>query len=122
MGRDTTGLVLYHFWTELLEKAAERTRVHADLGPVRERFVGADAGVEALRYNYFVGEHDAGVDLSIHRGEGCQNELAFNALQATEAAISYNFGAPLDWRQKEDATTRCVRYHIDMGGYADDET
>ena len=122
-GRDTTGLVLYQFWAELLEKAAERTRLHADAEPVRERFVGTSAGIAGLSYNYFVGEHDAGVELLIDRGEDrrSENELAFNALQATEDAISYNFGSPLDWQRTEDSNARRVRYEIDVAGYADDE-
>ncbi|QIN78035.1 DUF4268 domain-containing protein [Rubrobacter marinus] len=123
VARDTTGLVLYQFWTELLEKATERTRLHAEVEPTRERSVGAGAGVAGLSYNYFVGEHDAGVELFIHRGEErrSENDLVFNALQATEDAISYNFGAPLDWQRAADSSARRVRYPIHDAGYADDE-
>ena len=123
-GRDTTGLVRYQFWTELLDKAAERTRLHEGAEPSRDKVVGASAGVDGLLYNYFVGEHIGGVELFIDRGEGRahENELAFNALQATEDAISYNFGSPLDWEHDvEGSGAKRVRYALDVAGYADDE-
>ena len=69
VGRDTTGLVLYQFWTELLEKAGERTRLRADVEPIREKAVSAGTGVAGLSYRYFVDEHEAGVELFVHRGE-----------------------------------------------------
>jgi len=120
-GRDTTGLVLYQFWAELLEKAVERTRIHADVGPEREPVVGVGAGVAGLRYNYALGEHDAGVELYVDRGESRGNEQVFNALGATEDAIAYNFGGTLEWRV-EDSGARHIEHRIDgMGGYRDEE-
>ena len=108
VGRDTTGLLLYQFWTELLEKAAERTRIHADAVPLRENVVMADADVEGISYSYVFNEHDAAVELYIDRGEDRknENELASNALQATEDAISHNFGGPLEWRRDETSSAR----------------
>ena len=122
-GRDTTGLVLYQFWTELLEKAVDRTKLHADVEPIREKAISTGAGIEGLSYAYFVEEHEAGVELFINRGEdrSSENDLAFNALQSTEDAISYNFGSPLDWQRVEDSSARRIRYQIDVAGYADDD-
>ena len=124
VGRDTTGLVLYQFWTELLGKASDRTRLHADVEPMREKVISTGAGVEGLSYSYFVGEHEAGVELYIHRGEDrkSENDLAFTALQATEDAISYNFGSSLEWRQVEGSSARRIRHLIRTAGYADDES
>lgn len=120
-GRDTTGLVLYQFWAELLEKAAARTRIHADVGPEREPVVGVSAGVAGLRYNYVLGEDNAGVELYVDRGEGRENEQIFNALGATEDAIAYNFGGALEWRI-EDSGARRIEHRIDdAGGYRDEE-
>ena len=121
LARDTTGLVLYQFWTELLEKAGERTKLHADVEPLREKSVSTGAGVEGLSYSYFIEEYEAGVELFVNRGEDRKNELVYNALQATEDAISYNFGSPLDWRQDEGSSARRITYQIPTHGYADDE-
>ncbi len=123
IGRDITGLVLYQFWTELLEKANQRTRIHAGIEPRRETVIGTNAGIAGLDYNYIVRERDASVELRIDRGEDRRNEndTAFNALQATADAIAYNFGGPLQWRQDEDSGAKHIEHRIETGGYRDEE-
>lgn len=120
----TTGLVLYRFWTELLNKARERTSLHADVEPRRETVIGANAGVEGIYYNYVVREHEAGVELYINQegeGRGSENGTAFDALQAVEDAIAYNFGGPLEWRQDEGSGAGYIEHRVGIGGYLDEE-
>ena len=98
---DSTGLMTHQFWTELLEKAEQHTRIHADAQPNRESVLGASAGLAGLDYNYALRDHDASVELYIDRGEGREDETEtiFNALQATQDAIEYNFGGPSTGRR-----------------------
>lgn len=122
-GRDTTGLVLYQFWSELLGKARERTRIHAGVEPRREPVIGTGTGITGLEYNYVVGEHEAGVELRIDRGEddGSENGTILNALRTTEDAIVYNFGGPLKWEQDENSEARRIKHYVKIGGYRDEE-
>jgi hypothetical protein len=93
------------FWGELLSKAEQRTRVHADVSPPGGLVASASAGPAGLTYNYVIGDHEASIELYINRGEDrdSENETIFNALQATQDAIEYNFGGPLDWQREPDA-------------------
>jgi hypothetical protein len=80
---DSTVLLTHKFWTELLEKAEQHTRIHADAQPNRESVLGASAGLAGLDYNYALRDHDASAELYIDRGEGREDETEtiFNALQ-----------------------------------------
>ena len=68
-------------------------------------------------------EHDASVELRIDRGEDRSNEndTDFNALQATEDAITYNFGGSLQWRQDESSAGKRIEHRLEIGGYRDEE-
>jgi hypothetical protein len=111
------------FWGELLSKAEQRTRIHADVAPPSGRVVGASAGPAGLDYNYVIEDHAARVELSIDRGAGreSENETIFNALQATQDAIEYNFGGPLAW-QREPTADGALRIsgHVEDIGLKDE--
>jgi hypothetical protein len=113
------------FWGELLSKAEQRTRIHADVAPPSGRVVGASAGLAGLDYNYVIEDHAARVELYIDRGAGREgeNETIFNALQATQDAIEYNFGGPLAW-QREPASDGALRIsiHVEDIGLKDEES
>lgn len=121
---DSTGPLTQQFWTGLLEKAEEQTRIHADAQPNREGVLGASAGLAGLDYNYVLRDHDASVELYIDRGEGREGETEtiFNALQATQDAIEYNFGGPLDWQEDAGPSgAHRVESRLQTGGLLDEE-
>lgn len=111
------------FWTGLLDKARERTRIHGDTEPTEERVVGASAGLAGLDYNYVLRDHDASVELYVDRGENreSENETIYNALSATQDAIEYNFGGDLKWQQAENSPARRIENTVDTGGLLDQD-
>jgi hypothetical protein len=58
------------FWTELLNRAAKRTALHANISPSRYNWISTSSGISGLGFNYTVRQHDAGVELYIDRGKG----------------------------------------------------
>lgn len=111
------------FWTGLLEKARERTRIHGETQPSDESVIGANAGLAGLDYNYVLGDHGSSVELYIDRGEGREgeNETIFNALSATQDAIEYNFGGDLNWQSAENSPARRVEANLGTGGLQDED-
>ena len=112
----------HRFWSELLERAAKRTRLHATIAPRRYHWLGARAGVSGLGFNYTVRQHDAGVELYIDRGKdaGTQNEYIFDELAASKEVIEGSFGEPLDWQRLEDSRACRIKKLITLGGYRDE--
>lgn len=112
----------HRFWSELLEKARKRTRLHANISPSRYNWLGTSAGISGLGFNYTVRQHDAGVELYIDRDKetGTQNEYIFDELAASREPIEGTFGEALDWQRLEDSRACRVKKHINLGGYRDD--
>jgi hypothetical protein len=104
------------FWTGLLERAAKRTTLHANISPSRYNWIGTSAGISGLGFIYTVRQHDAGVELYIDRGKeaGAENELIFDQLVATREAIEEVFGGSLDWQRLEGKRAFRIKKQIDL--------
>ena len=112
------------FWTELLERAAKRTALHANISPSRYNWIGTGAGISGLGFNYTVRQHDAGVELYIDRGKeaGAENERIFDQLVGERETVEEAFGGPLDWQRLEGKRAFRIKKQIDLGGYRDEAT
>jgi hypothetical protein len=115
-------IIRRRFWTELLERVAQRTSLHANIRPSRYNWLGTSAGMSGLGFNYTVRQHDAGVELYIDRGKesGIENEQIFDKLAASRDAIEKVFGEPLDWQRLENSRACRIKKQIDLGGYRDE--
>ncbi|HHK41406.1 MAG TPA: DUF4268 domain-containing protein, partial [Planctomycetaceae bacterium] len=111
------------FWTELLERARHKSRLHAAISASRNHWVGASAGIAGLSYNYVARKQDARVELYIDRGKGCEDENReiFAKLQANQAAIEEAFGGRLEWQSIEGRRACRICKVLRTGGYRSDE-
>lgn len=111
------------FWTGLLEVAARKTTLHANVSPGQYGWIGAGSGRRGLGLVYAVREHHTQVELYIDRGKDRdrENKAIFDQLLAKRAEIEKVFGDELEW-QRLDARRACrVRKVLDLGGYRDAE-
>lgn len=107
------------FWRQLLERAKQRTSLHARVSPGKESAVSAGAGISGLGFNYVIRMEDAQVELYIGRGDAEENKKIFDFLFARKEQIEEAFGAPLDWQRLEDRRASRVRYVLTNGGLRD---
>jgi hypothetical protein len=113
--------VMLRFWTELLDRAQEKTSLHAAVSPNRGNWLIDTAGVSGLTYGYVIRKNDARVELYIDRGGAVEeNKAIFDALAADREAIEATFGEPLDWQRRDNASVSKIQKQIDVGGYADE--
>ena len=91
------------FWSGLLDHAREKTRLHANISPTQEGWVGAGAGRSGLSYNYVAMQREMRVELYIDRGKDAEeeNKAIFDELQASREAIEEAFGGRLEWERLE---------------------
>lgn len=116
-------VIRHRFWKDLLERAAKRTSLHANISPNRHSWVGASTGIRGLSFNYTIRQHDAGAELYIDRGKdsGTENEDIFNQLARSKEEIEAAFGGPLDWQRLEGARACRIKKEITLGGYRDEQ-
>lgn len=111
------------FWTQLLNKARERTDLHANISPSTDTWVNASAGVAGLALAYVVKQHSARVELYIDRGKGTDEETMgiFDELHAQREDIEAVFGRPLTWKRLDGKRACRISHTTEIGGYRDRE-
>ena len=116
-------IIRHRFWTQLLERAREKTKLHANITPSQYNWIGTGAGKQGLGFNYAVRQHDAQVELYIDRGrdKAAENKAIFDQLKAHKDAVESSFGEPLEWQRLEGRRACRIRKEIKAGGYRDEE-
>jgi hypothetical protein len=111
------------FWTELLERAKAKTKLHASISPSRHNWIGTGAGKSGLAFNYVIRKHEADVELYIDRGKETEeeNKRIFDTLAALKSEIEESFGGTLDWQRLEGKRACRIRKGFELGGYRDEE-
>lgn len=111
------------FWTELLERARGRTKLHANISPGYSNWIGTGAGRSGLGYSYVIRQHEANVELYIYRGKDAddeENKRIFDALAASKADVEKRFGGSLEWQRLERKRACRIKKDLAGGGYRDE--
>ena len=113
----------YQFWTQLLERAKERTQLHANISASQYSYVQTGTGRRGLTLRYVVQQHTSDIDLYIDRGmdSDSENEEIFDRLKQSQAEIEDAFGEPLEWQRLEGKRACRIVKRFSLGGYQDDE-
>jgi len=111
------------FWTELLEKAKQKTKLHTSISPSEYNWVGTGAGKQGLSYYYIIRQHETEVTLAIDRGKDMDEEnlKIFEELKKSKDAIESSFGEHLDWDYVPSRRSCRIKKIISVGGLRDDE-
>lgn len=106
------------FWTKLLEKAKEKTNLHANVTPNIYSWVGAGAGKAGINYNYVVTNKYGKCELYFDKGKGYEkpniNKIRFDNLYRHKNQIEKAFGRKLNWERLDNA--RASRISIKFEG------
>lgn len=110
------------FWTQLLERAKNKTKLHANISPTQGGWVGTGAGISGLTLNYVIRKHEVCVELYIDRGKDSEeeNKAIFDQLAASKDSIERNFGDSLEWQRLEGKKACRIKKEIKTGGYRDE--
>ena len=109
------------FWESLLERAKQRTRLHLNITASTDNWISTGAGKAGLVYNYVILQHSGRVELSIDTGATEENKAIYDRLLAKRERIEEAFGQELDWDHVEGRRSCYIRYHLEAGGYRDEE-
>lgn len=109
----------HEFWQALLERAKDRTSLHANVSPCTDSWIAAGGGVSGIHYIYVIRKHDSHVELALE-GEKEQNKADFDRLTEHRSRIDKDFGEPLEWDRCDDLKKSSIRRTLSLGGYRDD--
>jgi hypothetical protein len=108
------------FWEGLLERAAEKTRLHSAVRPNKDSWLSAGSGRSGVHFTYLIRRHDAGAYLQLEGSDQAQNHAVFDQLVAERDRIEREFGGPLKWDKVEGRKRCAIGVDIPGGGYQDD--
>lgn len=110
------------FWTGLLERAKERTRLHAGTNPNDSPYLETRAGKAGLSYGYVLSKNETRVELYISRPTAEESRVIFDMLASDKSAIEADFGDSLSWEPMEGKRACRIARRMQMGGYRDPES
>ena len=117
-------IIRKRFWTELLEKAKQKTKLHAGISPVPRGWIGTSAGLPTgISLNYGVRRGDAEVELYIDsdRDTGEGNKKIFGKLHGSKDEIEKSFGGPLNWKALEGKRACGISKKIEIAGWQNED-
>ena len=111
------------WWTQLVERSAKISKLHAHITPGEYSWIGTSSGVRGLNLNYTITQDECGAELYIDRGKGCEeeNKNIFDQLTAHKAEIEGAFGGPLSWERLEGKRACRIKWAQQGGGYRSSE-
>lgn len=111
------------FWTQFLDYAKTKTKLHTGISPGRHSWIGTGAGKRGLGFNYVIREHETSVELYIDRGKDGEkeNKFIFDTLHENKSEIEKVFGGALEWERLDTKRASRIRKTIDKGGWKDED-
>ena len=111
------------WWTQLIERAAKVTRLHAHITPGEYSWIGASSGIRGLNFNYVVTQDECSAELYIDRGKDSddENKQIFDELVAHKEEIERAFHETLSWERLEGKRACRIRHTQSGGGYRSPE-
>lgn len=111
------------WWTQLVERAAKVSKLHAHITPGEYSWLGTSSGIRGLNLNYVVTQDESAAELYIDRGKGLEeeNKAIFGQLEANRAEAEKAFGGPLSWERLEGKRASRIRFTQAGGGYRSPE-
>jgi hypothetical protein len=111
------------FWAQLLSLAKQKTKLHSNISPTQQNWLGTSAGKRGLGFNYVLRKNEGQVELYIDLGKDRDedNKAIFDKFFNYKDEIEKSFAEPLEWERLEGKRACRIRKRILFGGYRDEE-
>jgi hypothetical protein len=111
------------FWTGLLEKARQKTKLYANISPKYDHWISAGIGKGGMGLNMAITKSRGQVEIYLDKGEGSQelNKLRFDELAVYKDDIEKVFGHTLDWERLDKNRASRIAYRYDGFGLENPE-
>ena len=111
------------FWTQLLEKAKEKSSLHGNISPGRYHWLGASAGKSGIGYNYSITNKFGNCEIYFDKGKNFVdpniNKQRFDKLCEHKKEIEEKFGSELSWERLDEKRASRIAVKIEGVGLND---
>lgn len=114
---------LHRFWTGLLDRADQKTQLHANVSAANWWWLSTPAGKPYVSYVYTMQKNAGKVELIIDKrgDDGEYNRKVLETLKRHKSEIESQFGEPLEWAESEQNMIRKIGKRLPDGGYSDED-
>jgi len=113
------------FWTQLLDKAKEKTNLHSNVSPSIYHWIGTGAGKSGVSYNYVITKDYASCEIYLDRGKEFEepnvNKIRFDQLYKYKDEIERNITDKLNWERLDNRRASRVSVKFRGVGLKDKE-
>lgn len=111
------------FWTQLLDRAKNKTTLHSNITPPVYHWIGTGAGKSGVTYNYAITNEYGSAEVYMDRGKEYPNlnKERFDTLHKHKDEIEKVFGGKLSWERLDKKRASRIAYRIDEAGLRDKE-
>lgn len=110
------------FWETLLGLGEGKTPLHSKMQPSTRSHIGANTGIDGVRYIYILFQHTCRVEIYIECYDAILNKKIFDGFYSHKEEIEESFGGPLLWQRLDEKRGSRFGYDMTIGGYKDDES
>lgn len=111
------------FWTQLLEKTKEKTKLHTNVSPSIYSWIGTGAGKSGIGYNYIITNKYASCEIYLDRGKEFEepniNKIRFDKLFKYKNEIEKEFGSEIKWERLENRRASRISIRFENVGLKD---
>lgn len=109
------------FWTQLLARSKEKSKLHENINPGTQHYVGAGSGISGLHFVFVIYQHEACVELYIDRGKEAkdENKSIFDQLFTNKDDIENVVGGAIEWERLDEKRACRIKKRIFIGGLLD---
>ena len=111
------------FWTQLLDKAKEKTNLHSNVSPSIYSGIGTGAGKSGIGYDYGITNKYGSCEIYLDSGKEFEepniNKNRFDQLYSHKNEIEKEFGENLNWERLDDRRASRISVHFEGVGLKD---
>ncbi len=109
-------ILMKEFWTQLLDKAKGKTKLHANTSPSARYWISTGAGVSGISYSYVITNKYASCEIYFDRGKEFEepniNKIRFDKLFKHKDKIEKEFSSKIKWERLDNR--RASRISVDF--------
>ena len=117
-GQATRYTLRTEFWHKTLEALEHaHLELYQNVGPSKEHWLSAGAGLSGIHYSMIFSKDEARVDFVLSRGAKEENKVLFDYLYDRREKLENLFGAALEWRRLDDYKVSMASFRKPFDGY-----
>ena len=109
------------FWTQLLDRAKQKTTLHSNITPPIYHWIGTGAGRSGVGYNYAITNEYGSAEVYLDRGKEYPNlnKERFDKLYGHKDEIEKAFGDKLSWERLDKKRASRIAFRFNGIGLRD---